>query len=322
MSRMVESGGDSRIFSGETRHLAVSLDATITSSSSRALAVGVNGYTNPAFVVDNSTAGTLVTGVKVTAKAAASGAAIAAISSATNENLTLDAKGTGTLTLQGTATGAIVLGTATGITGALTITSASASALTVGRQGATNPAFQVDASTALQLTGLKVTAAGTGGGVAVAVVESGGTNNALTINAMGSGSVTINNTATGAVILGRALVKNNTVVAYNSSSIVAAADIVKGYITSTSVGAVTLTLPTAAAIADIIGASQGTVFDFYVDNALGGNAITIAFNGGGSIAAITPVITGGASLALAAGQVGAFRLIFVSATAAFYMRLA
>lgn len=89
--------------------------------------------------------------------------------------------------------------------GATTITSASANAFVVGRQGGTNPVFHVDASTASVLTGLKVTGAGTGAGVAVVVEETGGTNNALTINAMGSGTLSLNATATGNVIIGHGL---------------------------------------------------------------------------------------------------------------------
>jgi hypothetical protein len=91
------------------------------------------------------------------------------------------------------------------VTGTITGTSAGASALAVGRQGATNPALQVDASTATSLTGLKITAAGTGAGLALAVVETGGTNNNLTIDAMGSGTITLGGTSTGNIITTRAI---------------------------------------------------------------------------------------------------------------------
>lgn len=97
---------------------------TVTSNSSHALAVGANGTTNPAFVVDAS-ASSAATGVKVTAAAAASGVSVAAVSSGTNEGLKIDAKGSGTLALQGTGTGGISLGTA--VTGASSIKSSSAS---------------------------------------------------------------------------------------------------------------------------------------------------------------------------------------------------
>ena len=86
------------------------------------------------------------------------------------------------------------------ISGTLTVTSASATALTVGRQGATDPGLTIDASTSVCATGLKITPAAAAAGVAL-VVTSSGTNEALTIDAKGSGTISINATATGAVIL-------------------------------------------------------------------------------------------------------------------------
>ncbi len=123
------------------------------------------------------------------------------VSSGTDENGTIDAKGSGTLTLNGTATGAISLARATGVTGALTVTSSSATALAVGLAGATNPVLKVNAATGSQATGLQVTGAAAAGGLAVAVISSG-TNEALTIDAKGSGTVTIGGTSTGSVNIG------------------------------------------------------------------------------------------------------------------------
>lgn len=85
----------------------------------------------------------------------------------------------------------------------IVITSASANALAVGLAGATNPALQVDASTALQAAGLKVTGAVAAGTVALAVISSSGNAN-LSIDAKGSGTVTIGATSTGAITLSRA----------------------------------------------------------------------------------------------------------------------
>lgn len=176
------------------------LSGTVTGSSANTLSVGPNGATNPSFNVDAS-AGSAATGWGITAAAAASGAALAVISSGTNENGTIDAKGSGTLTLQGSATGAISLARATSVTGAITGTSSSASALTVGLNGATNPALQVDASTGSSATGLKVKSAAAAGGVALSVISSG-TNEALSIDAKGSGVITIGATSTGSVSIG------------------------------------------------------------------------------------------------------------------------
>lgn len=108
-----------------------------------------------------------------------------------------------------TVTGDSVLGNAvtdtTTITGATTIRSTAAAAFTVGAAAAgATPAFSVDASTASQVTGLSVTGAASAGTVAVAVTQASGNAN-LSIDAKGSGTVTINGTATGNIVLGRAM---------------------------------------------------------------------------------------------------------------------
>lgn len=84
-----------------------------------------------------------------------------------------------------------------------TITSASAAALSVGLNGATNPSFVVNDATALQVAGLSVTGAVTGGTVAIATLDSGAASN-LTINAKGTGTIGIGTVSTGAITLTRA----------------------------------------------------------------------------------------------------------------------
>lgn len=179
---------------------AISGTMTITSTSASALVVGANGGTNPVLKINANTA-SVATGITIVGAAAAGGVAMTVISSGTDENLTINAKGTGTVTINGTATGAITLGAATGVTGALTVTSAGASSLAVGRQGATNPTIKIDSSAATCVTGISVTSAAAAGGVAVAAISSG-TDENLTINAKGAGTVTINGTATGQITLG------------------------------------------------------------------------------------------------------------------------
>lgn len=89
--------------------------------------------------------------------------------------------------------------------GATTITSTSATSLVVGPNGTTNPVFTVDDSTASAATGLKVKGAAAAAGVALTVTTSG-TNENLTIDAAGSGTISLNNvTGTGNVILGDAI---------------------------------------------------------------------------------------------------------------------
>lgn len=83
------------------------------------------------------------------------------------------------------------------------VTSTSANALAVGRQGATNPVLNVDASTASVVTGINLIGAAAAGGMAI-VTSSSGTNESLKIDAKGSGTITLNGTATGNIVLGRA----------------------------------------------------------------------------------------------------------------------
>jgi hypothetical protein len=117
------------------------LASTVTSSSANALTVGPNGTTNPTFNVDASTA-SAATGLNVKGAAAASGLAVSVLSSGTNENLTVDAKGSGTITLGGTSTGNIVLnrnvtfgGTRSGGTAAIISGSGATVTLTAAQSG-------------------------------------------------------------------------------------------------------------------------------------------------------------------------------------------
>lgn len=91
------------------------------------------------------------------------------------------------------------------ITAATTITSASANALAVGRQGTTTPALNVDASSASSVTGLNVVAAAAASGLALAVTSSGANEN-MTVDAKGSGTITFGATSTGAIQFSRAAV--------------------------------------------------------------------------------------------------------------------
>lgn len=154
---------------------------TITSTSAQAFAVGRQGLTNPVLNVDAS-ASTVVTGINIIGAAAASGVAVVVASTGTNENLTLDAKGSGTILLNGTATGAVLVG------------------------DATNPSFSVVHTT--EGTGLKVTSAAAASGVALAAISSG-TDEALTLDAKGAGNLTINGTGTGLTLIGHGFGSSN-----------------------------------------------------------------------------------------------------------------
>jgi hypothetical protein len=88
-------------------------------------------------------------------------------------------------------------------TNALTLTTAAAAAVSVGRLGATTPAFVIDASTATSVTGVKITSAAATARVAVAAISSG-TDEGLDIDAKGAGTIRVGNSSTGAITLARA----------------------------------------------------------------------------------------------------------------------
>lgn len=123
-------------------------------------------------------------------------------------------------------------------------------------------------------------------------------------------------------ILTGGIIQNHTASVINSTATATTAQIATGYITSTSAAATSITLPTAALLATTLGAKAGTSFEFIVDNTAGANTVTVVV--GSNIVAATPVITGGATLTVAASStqgIGIFRLVFSSATAAVLFRI-
>lgn len=100
---------------------------------------------------------------------------------------------------------------------ACTITATSASSLAVGRQGATNPVLQVDASASNVVTGIRITGAAAAGRVAVDVISSG-TNEGLDLDAKGSGTIRVGNTSTGDITLNRATTVNGNITGKNSAA--------------------------------------------------------------------------------------------------------
>jgi hypothetical protein len=180
-----------------------------------ALFAGRQGNTNPALHVNASTAN-CVTGINITAKAAGFGVTIAATSTGGTESLALDAKGAGSLSLGTVSTGSLVLGNSSNA--GTSINSGGNFGVSPGggsgglwklnngdlQIGANPPssAFYVDGSTNAPNVhaGIKITGVNAGAGVPV-VVTSSGTDESLTIDAKGAGTITLNNTATGKVVL-------------------------------------------------------------------------------------------------------------------------
>lgn len=320
---------------------------TITSSTASALAVGANGATNPALQIDASTVSS-ATGIKIKSAASSGGVAVSIITSGTNENLTIDAAGSGAITLGSVSTGAIVLTRATTLSAALTyggvtfnnavtgtgnlvgsisptftgtvtmpavnfggavaITSASASALAVGLNGATNPAFVVNASTASQAAGLSVTGAVTGGTVLLSAIDSGSNTN-LTINAKGTGQIAIGTGSTGAVTIAPAVQLNSTLT-YGGVTVAASVTGTGSMVLST---APTITgHPTIEGVTST-GATGTGAFVFGSNPSIGNLTVTSAFTATGlvtfadvataAIATGAQVISGASSVLVSAANI-------------------
>jgi len=195
-----------------------------------------------------------------------------------------------------------------------TISSASANALVAGPNGTTNPAFNVDASASSAATGVNVAAAAAGSGVAITTLSSGSNEN-LSISPKGTGLLVLKN-----------VVDTTSTVAVNSTATLTAAQVLVGYITSTSAAAVTMTLPTGTLLGTAIGAAAGTVMDLYIDNTAGANTVTIAVAVNGILSAAAAAGSGaGAGLLTVPSGVtgqGVFRIMFSSATAYTFSRIA
>lgn len=116
-----------------------------------------------------------------------------------------------------------------------------------------------------------------------------------------------------------------TTAAINSTATATAAQVATGYITSTSAAGTTITLPTGTLLGTQLGATQGTVFELYVDNTAGASTVTmaVATNGIKSDAANTTAASFG-QLTVASGVTGVarFTLMFSSATAYVFTRTA
>lgn len=288
--------------------------SNLTSTSANAIAIGPNGSSNPVLKINANTA-SAATGLEVVGAAAAGGLAVKAISSGTNESLTIDAKGSGTITLNGTATGAVTVARALGVTGAATVTSTSAAALSVGANGATNPVLTVDANTASVATGVKLTGAAATAGAAISVTSSG-TNESLKIDAKGTGTITLGGTSTGNIIATRAIAGALGITSSGPTAGIGYATGAGGAVTqitsrttgvtvNTVSGAITLvsaagsTTPatftvtnSAVAATDVVVLSQKSGTDLYdlSVSAVGAGSFNITFNTKSGTTTETPVI--------------------------------
>jgi hypothetical protein len=147
-------------------------------------------------------------------------------------------------------------------------------------------------------------------------------------SAVVTGNLTVQGSVTQpALTATNAPLTTHTPVAINSTASATGAQVASGYITSTSASAVTITLPTSTVIATALGAVQGTVFDFYIDNTAGSNTVTLTVDASQVKSQVAQVATYGVPtfglFTVASGTTGlaCFRLVFSSATAASIARV-
>lgn len=274
---------------------------TITAASANALTVGPNGTTNPTFNVDTSVANA-ATGLNIKSAAAGSRVALSVLSSGSNESISIDPLGTGNILLSALvagSTGVQVGGSASVATAVLNVKSSSANAFTVGLNGSTNPAIQVDASTASMATGLKIKSLAAGSGLNLSVITPG-TNEQLKVDAAGSGAISIGSTSTGQVSIGRGSAKptisSSTISSLGTAqnSTPTAAQLVGGVVTQTSsTGAGTVTLDNGTNIsAAIAGVTVGDTFECTFANLGGGQTLTLTSATGATVIGNGAVPTG------------------------------
>lgn len=116
-----------------------------------------------------------------------------------------------------------------------------------------------------------------------------------------------------------------TPVAANATATLTPAQVISGYITSTSAAATTLTLPTGTLLGAALGATAGTTLELFVDNTAGANTVTVAVAVNGILNALaTAVAASFGLLTVPSGVTGQarFTLVFSSPTAYSFARTA
>ena len=194
--------------------------------------VGSNGGTEAARILNSGNVGI---------GTASPSALLHLTASSTTETLLVNQTGTGTVAdfqTNGTSrlfiakSGNVGIGTASP-TGTLEVNSTSANAFVVGANGATNPAFQVDASAASSVTGLRITSAASGAGVTLTAISSAATES-LTVQSKAS-TLTLTG-STGVIVQSTSAVSTLVFKSSNSTGLVLAATTPNVIITKSGTG--------------------------------------------------------------------------------------
>ena len=121
-----------------------------------------------------------------------------------------------------------------------------------------------------------------------------------------------------------ARIRKHSPAAINATATATAAEVITGWITSTSAAETTITLPTGTLLGGALNAVQGTTMDLYIDNTAGASGlfVAVAVNGVLSDAAVDSAASFG-DLIVTFGVTGlaCFRIMFSSATAYVFTRI-
>lgn len=195
--------------------------------------------------------------------------------------------------------------------GAAAVSTTGATAMAVGPSGATNPVFTIDASTASQASGIKITGGASGGTAAIAVIDTG-TNTPLTIDAKGSGVVALAGTSTGNVTSGAAMVITSagaTSLAVGPSGSTNPAFTVDSSTASAKSG-IKFTAGVSGGTAAMAVIDAGTNTNLTIDGK-GSGTITLAGTSTGSVKmGAATVVTSAGATALAVGAGGTTNPVF------------
>ena len=149
------------------------------------------------------------------------------------------------------------------------------------------------------------------------------TTGAVTVNATFGAATAVTDLATTNLVF---VDQNHPVTAaINATATATAAQVVTGYITSTSAAATTITLPTGTSLGAALGATRGTVLELYIDNTAGANTVTVAVATNGILsgaAADTPGSFGDLTIPSGATGLARFTIMFSSATTYVFTRTA
>lgn len=149
------------------------------------------------------------------------------------------------------------------------------------------------------------------------------TTGAVTVNATFGATTSVTNLTTTNLVFQNQ--NHPTTAAINATATATAAQVITGYITSTSAAATAITLPTGTLLGAALGAAKGTVMDLYIDNTGGANTVTIVVATNGILstaAADTPGSFGDLTVAAGATGLARFTIMFSSATAYVFTRTA